>query len=106
MPVATNPITIPAQTYDSIATDLSISVLDNGNVAASGQFRRYRMDGGKRILAPIPPVYSMSTGDAFSGQFVISHSSGLTQEEVRLATLKCMALIDAALQGLSADLGF
>ena len=105
MPISTSPITLPAQTYDKLATDLSISVLDTGAVAASGRFRRYCMADGRAVFAPTAPALTLSSGDVFSGQFSLQSESALSQQEQHGAVLVAMGAIDAALQQLADDLG-
>ena len=105
MPISTSPVTVPATTYDKLATDLSISVLDTGAVAASGRFRRYLIADGRAVFAPGTPALSLSSGDVFSGQFSIASESALTQDQQHAAVMVAMGAIDAALQQLADDLG-
>ena len=106
MPISSSPVTVPATTYDKLATDLSISVLDTGAVAASGRFRRYLIGAdGRAVFAPGTPALTLSSGDVFSGQFSIASESAIPQAQQTAAVLVAMGAIDAALQQLADDLG-
>jgi hypothetical protein len=105
MPISSSPVTLPSQTYDKLATDLSISVLDTGAVAASGRFRRYTIADGRAVFAPGTPALSLSSGDVFSGQFSIASESAVPQAQQHAAVMVAMGAIDAALQQLADDLG-
>ena len=105
MPISSSPVTVPAMIYDKLAMDLSISVLDTGAVAVSGRFRRYCMVDGRAVFAPGPPALTVSSGDAFSGQFSITSESTLPQDQQHAAVMRCMAAFDAAPQQLADDLG-